>query len=92
MGVLLNLSAGVLEFGQDGDTCGIVDPVRNSDDTAPIALIDGFNLCEKTVFIEITFGQIDEVRAVIGITSGKSCGSGQKSGVTSHDHCDINAW
>ena len=91
MGVALNAAASLGgELGGDGLATAVMDAFRNGDDAAPEALVHSFDVFEKTVDVKGAFGQIDQVRPVIGVFSAIGAGSGEESGVAAHDHADID--
>ncbi len=78
------------QFGYNRLAGAIVDSFRYRDDAATEALIYRFDVGNKAVHIEGPFGKINQVRPVIIIfTPHRRC-SREKTGVTAHNHPDID--
>ena len=79
------------ELGDDRLALVVVDALGGCDDAAAVALESLLHVGEELVDDEGAFGQIDEVRAVVGIFARERRGRGQEARMAAHHHGAIDA-
>ena len=76
----------------DKGSVTIVDSFGNADNQVGSMLESFLNICKELFLIKCNFRKIDENRIVAFEFTGKDTGSGQPSGMTSHDLNDCNGF
>ena len=73
-------------------TVSIIDSFGNADNQIGSMLESFLNICKELFLIKCNFRKIDQNRIVAFEFTGKDTGSGQPSGMTSHDLNDRNGF
>jgi len=89
----IDFTAGHDFFGEQGFfIAGLVaDAFGDGDDAATEPGVNAIDVGEEAFFVEVDFGQVDEVRSVGVIEACEGGGGGEPAGIAAHDAVDLDA-
>ena len=80
------------EASGHGGAVLVVDAFRYRDDASADAVVHRGDVLDELVGVEVGLGDVDQVRAVVGVrASAEYGGGGEEAGVATHDDVDLHA-